>query len=177
MDPKEPGAQNPYRALLFKLTGVGVPRPRLKSAVNTWRKNQRDEIERAVRRVVLRDGTPRSQLATLRDSIARKIFETLPVEEQKQWGEFAKREHEVVLEIWKGVTTGEPSKEPADRQQYLIISSHPTQSDGSIPWQMYPIPRSIHPTHSGPRERGNRVACDTHDRRTRASARWSFEYY
>ena len=117
MDPKEPGAQNPYRALLHKLTGVGIQRPRLKSAVNTWRKTQWDNIEREVRRIVLIDGTPRSQLATLRDSIARKMFEALPVEEQKQWEEQAKEEHEAILEVWKDITTGEPSREPADRQQ------------------------------------------------------------
>lgn len=117
MDPKEPGAQNPYRALLHKLTGVGIQRPRLKSAVNTWRKTQRDNIEREVRRIVLIDGTPRSQLAKLRDSIARKMFEALPVEEQKRWEEQAKEEHEAILEVWKDTTTGEPSREPADRQQ------------------------------------------------------------
>ena len=117
MDPKEFEAQNPYRALLFKLTGVGLQRPRLKSVVNTWRKTQRDEIEREVRRTVLRDGTPRSQLAKTRDSIARKMFEALSVEEQKRWGELAKEEHEAALKIWKEATTGKPSKEPADRQQ------------------------------------------------------------
>jgi hypothetical protein len=117
MDPKEPGAQNPYRVLLHKLTGVGIQRPRLKSAVNTWRKDQRDDIEREVRCIVLIDGTPRSQLAKLRDSVARGIFEALPVEQQKQWAEQAKDEHEAALEIWKETTTGELSKEPADRQQ------------------------------------------------------------
>jgi len=66
----------------------------------------------------------------LQDSIACKIFETLPVEEQKQWAELAKEEHEAALEIWKEATTGELSKEPADRQQYVIISSYPTQFDG-----------------------------------------------
>lgn len=117
MDPKEPGAQNPYRALLHKLTGIGIQRPRLKSAVNTWHKTQQDDIEREVRRIVLIDGTPRSQLAKLRDSIARKMFEALSVEEQKRWGEQAKEEHEAILEVWKETTTGEPSREPADRQQ------------------------------------------------------------
>jgi hypothetical protein len=117
MASKESGAQNPYRALLYKLTGVGIQRPRLKSAVNTWRKDRRDDIEREVRRVVLIDGTPRSQLAKLRDSIARKLFETLPAEDQKKWAEQAKEEHEAAREIWKETTTGDPSKEPADRQQ------------------------------------------------------------
>ena len=65
MDPKEPGAQNPYHALLHKLTGVSIQCPHLKSAVNTWRKTQQDDIEREVRHIVLIDGTPCSQLAKL----------------------------------------------------------------------------------------------------------------
>jgi len=117
MDPKESRVQNPYCMLLHKLTGVGIQRPRLKSAVNTWRKSQRDDIEREVRRIVLRDGTPRSQLAKLRDSIAHKMFEGLPEEERTQWAEQAKEEHEAALEAWKEATTGEPSKEPTERQQ------------------------------------------------------------
>lgn len=117
MDPKESGAQDPYRALLFKLTGVGMQRPRLKSSVNTWRKSQREEIEREVRRVVLRDGTPRSQLAKVRDIIARKLFEALPAEEQKHWGDLAKEEHEAALERWKEDTTGKTSKDPVACQQ------------------------------------------------------------
>ena len=117
MEPKDSGAQNPYRALLFKLTGVGMQRPRLKSAVDTWRKTQRDDIEREVKRIVLRDATPRSQLAKLRATIARRIFDALPVEEQKNWAELAKEEHEAALARWKVETTSEPSKDPVDRQQ------------------------------------------------------------
>lgn len=117
MDPKESGAQNPYRALLFKLTGVGMQRPRLKSAVDTWRKTRRDEIEREVKRIVMKDGTPRSQLAKLRGTIARKIFEALPAEEKVQWAELAKEDHEAALERWKEDTSGEPSQDPIDRQQ------------------------------------------------------------
>ena len=117
MDPKESGAQNPYRALLFKLTGVGMQRPRLKSAVDTWRKTQREEIEQEVRRIVSREGTHRSQLAKLRATVARKKFEALPVGEQKHWADLAKAEHDTALERWKEDITREPSKDPIERQQ------------------------------------------------------------
>ena len=40
IDLKESGAQNPYRILLHKLTGTTIQKPRLKSAVNVWRKTQ-----------------------------------------------------------------------------------------------------------------------------------------
>jgi len=48
LDPKESGLQNPYRILLFKLTGVSIVCQRLRSPVNTWRKmgNNRDAIEK-----------------------------------------------------------------------------------------------------------------------------------
>jgi len=48
IDPKDSGLQNPYRILLFKLTGVGLVRPRLRSPVNTWRKihENREAIEK-----------------------------------------------------------------------------------------------------------------------------------
>lgn len=65
MDPKDPGAQNPYCTLLHKLTGVGIQHPHLKSAVNTWRKDQWEDIEHEVRCIVLIDATPCSQLAKL----------------------------------------------------------------------------------------------------------------
>jgi len=47
LDAKDSGLQNPYRVLLFKLTGVGLVRPRLRSSVNTWHKLKvnRDAIE------------------------------------------------------------------------------------------------------------------------------------
>ena len=117
MDPKDSGAHDPYRTLLFKLTGVGIQRPRLRSAVNTWRKTQRIAIEQEVKRVVTRDGTPRSQLAKLRDAIAHKMFGRLPAESQKYWQDQAKEEHEAALKRWKDDTTGKPSKDPVARQQ------------------------------------------------------------
>jgi len=52
MDPKESGAQNPYRLLLQKLTGTSTPKPCLRSAANVWRKTQRKEIDAEVKKIV-----------------------------------------------------------------------------------------------------------------------------
>ena len=48
IDPKDSGLRNPYRVLLFKLTGVGLVHPRARYPVNTWRKMKvnRDAIEK-----------------------------------------------------------------------------------------------------------------------------------
>ena len=162
MDPKDSGAQDPYRALLFKLTGVGIQRPRLRSAVNTWRKTQRIAIEHEVKRVVMRDGTPRSQLAKLRDAIARKMFERLPVESQKYWGDRAKEEHEAALKRWKDDT---PPKilSPANSKLFLLIY---TIFNNLILSQVYSIPFPIRATYPRPHKRGYRVARDFDDWRT-----------
>ena len=50
MDPKESGAQNPYRLLLHKLTGTLTPKPRLRSATNVWHKTQQKEIDAEVKK-------------------------------------------------------------------------------------------------------------------------------
>ena len=113
LDPKESGAHNPYRILLTKLTGASSQRPRLKSAVNVWRKTVRREIDAIVKAKQL----PHAQRAKHRDQTAREMFAKLTVEERAQWTEQAKEEHEEALEVWKGETSGEVSTTPEDRQR------------------------------------------------------------
>ena len=114
LDPKESGAQDPYRVLLHKLTGVSSQRPRLKSAVNVWRKTARVEIEANTKE---KGGIPRAQQAALRDKIAREMFAVLRKEEKDGWAEQAKEEHEEALKTWKCETEGSLSTAPEDRQR------------------------------------------------------------
>ena len=114
LDPKQSGAEDPYRILLHKLTGVSSQRPRLKSTVNVWRKTVRVEIEAIVKQ---KDGVSRSQMAKLRDQTAREMFANLSAEEKKEWAEQAKEEHEEALKFWKCETEGNPSTTPEDRQR------------------------------------------------------------
>jgi len=113
LDPKESGALNPYRLLLLKLTGGSSQRPRLKSAVNIWRKTARAEIDE----IVKQKEVPRAQLAKHRDQAAREMFAKLSAEEKEQWAEQAKEEHEEALKAWKQDTEGEVSMAPEDRQR------------------------------------------------------------
>jgi hypothetical protein len=114
LDPKDSGAQDPYRILLHKLTGVTYQRPRLKSTVNVWRKTARVEIEAILKQ---KEDVSRAQMAKVRDQIARDMFAELSVEEKGEWVERAKEEHEEALKTWKLETEGPPSTAPEDRQR------------------------------------------------------------
>lgn len=117
IDPKESGAQNPYRILLHKLTGTTIQKPRLKSAANVWRKTQRQEIDAAVKEITQRNNTPRNALAATRDKVARDMFSKLSQEEQAQWILQAKEEHDEALARWKQDNEAVCSTTPEDRQR------------------------------------------------------------
>lgn len=117
IDPKDSGAQNPYRMLLHKLTGTSTQKPRLKSATNVWRKTQRREIDAEVKEMAKNGDLPRSSLAAKRDKVARDMFERLPAEERAGWAEQAKEEHEAALATWKEENEGKCSTTPEDRQR------------------------------------------------------------
>ena len=114
LDPRESGAQNPYRSLLHKLTGTAIKKPRQKPPANIWRKTQRKEIDIEAKKLV---NTPRSQHAAIRDKLARDMFEQLPEDEKLQWIEQAKEEYEIAMARWKEDTEGKPSTRPEDRQK------------------------------------------------------------
>ena len=65
MDAKANGAHNPYRALLFKLTGQQFVRPRAKTACNVWRKTKRAEIEEKVKAIAAEKSIGHNGLAAL----------------------------------------------------------------------------------------------------------------
>lgn len=123
IDPMESGAQNPYRILLHKLTGTTIQKPRLKSAANVWRKTQRQEIDAEVKQIVQRNNTPRSALAATRDRVARDMFAKISKEEQQQWADQAKEEHEEAVARWKQDNEGDCSTTPEDRQRWSFSSS------------------------------------------------------
>ncbi|KAF8971656.1 hypothetical protein BDZ97DRAFT_1650694 [Flammula alnicola] len=99
LDPKETGAHNPYRALLYKLTGKESNRPRLKPPVN---------------------GIQRSGLASLREKIVRELFAKLPEDERRRWRQTATREHGEAEKAWKKEMESPPSTSPEDRQRCIM---------------------------------------------------------
>ena len=123
IDPRDSGTENPYRILLHKLTGTSIQKPRLKSAMNVWHKTQRREINAEVKEIAKRDAIPWSSLVATHDKVARDMFERLPAEEQAEWTEQAKEEHDVALTRWKAENEGKCSTTPADRQRYVWSSN------------------------------------------------------
>jgi hypothetical protein len=118
MDPKESGAHNPYRVLVHKLTGTTIQCPRRRTAVNVWRKTQRESIEQEVKCRAATIGTRLSGMAALRDKVAKEFYGNLDAEEKAQWEAQAKEDHEAAVTAWKSETEGKFSTEPADRQRY-----------------------------------------------------------
>jgi len=115
IDPKDSGKQNPYRALLFKLTGIGSVKPRLRSACNTWRKLtvNRDVIEVLAKA----QGATKKNGVTLRGRIANELFAELDAEMKEEWAALAVQEHEEGVANWKLAMTSPPSTLPVDRQK------------------------------------------------------------
>ncbi|KAF9470439.1 hypothetical protein BDN70DRAFT_939712 [Pholiota conissans] len=122
LNPKDSGAYNPYNALMVKLTGKEVSRPRLKTAANTWRKTKRDEIEAELKRRLGDDlKEKKERLVTESDKIAREMFKGLSDEEQRHWKGVAMDEHNEVLKEYKKELelANTPSTAPVDRQRCI----------------------------------------------------------
>ena len=119
LDPKDSRLCNPYRVLLHQLMGTSIQRPRMKSAINIWHRTEAPVIKAEVQCLMLVGGIPHSEVVTLRERVAKKIFLQLPEEERKGWGVQAKEEHEVAIENWRNEMQADPSEEPAARQKYV----------------------------------------------------------
>ncbi|PPQ88063.1 hypothetical protein CVT26_007993, partial [Gymnopilus dilepis] len=120
VDPKTSGAHNPYRALLFKLTGQQFVRPRAKTACNVWRKTKRAEIEEKVKAKAIETSIGRKGLAALRDRIAKDMFNQLPAEERRRWVIVADQESRKALTIWENEVNSPASTAPEDRQRCIL---------------------------------------------------------
>lgn len=59
----------------------------------------------------------RSMSASVREQVAKKMFEKLSAEEQNEWVMQAKEEHQEAVKEWKDEKTKSPSTSPADRQR------------------------------------------------------------
>ncbi|KAF9053244.1 hypothetical protein BJ165DRAFT_1523956 [Panaeolus papilionaceus] len=120
IDPKESGAENPYYALLCKLTGVSVGRPAKLPAANYWRKTALSEIntelEERVKRVQV---NRRSGLAGLRSTVTKDLFNQLPEAEREEWFQISKQDHSAKVAEWEERVKSGPSVDPQDRQRCI----------------------------------------------------------
>ncbi|KAF9553007.1 hypothetical protein CPC08DRAFT_767853 [Agrocybe pediades] len=124
LDPKDSGLHNPYHTLFYKLTGRAVNRPRRKPAINVWRRAHNQEIEDATKVEVLKRGAKKSEVASLREKAARKLYDKLSSEEQMTFEQQARDEYDVDLARWKEDMDGPLSQSPESRQQYVHTGSH-----------------------------------------------------
>jgi hypothetical protein len=120
LDPKDSGLSNPYRVLLHRITGTSIQRPRMRSAMNVWRRTEAPVIEAEVRRLVLEGGISRPMVAKLREGVAKEMFLQLNEDEREGWKAKAKEEHETAIENWTNETQADPSEDPAARQRYVL---------------------------------------------------------
>lgn len=124
LDPTQSGAHNPFRILLARLLGnTQLDRPRLKTAVNVWRKTRRADIEEEAQRLVverLANGGKKKKdgLIAARDSVARQMFAELSEEDRNFWKQEAKAEHDAALKRWANEMNGPIPTDPASRQRY-----------------------------------------------------------
>ena len=107
---------NPYHRILCQLTGTKAKPPRLGTAVNLWRISHRAEIEaETTRSAVGKDR--RTDLAPIRERVAKRLFDALDLEDRNYWTSMAQEDHKAAMEQWKKETTQTPSTNPADRQR------------------------------------------------------------
>ncbi|KAJ3502939.1 hypothetical protein NLJ89_g8658 [Agrocybe chaxingu] len=120
INPKDTGADNPYRVLLHKLTGKGLTKPRQKSGPNTWRKTHTMEIELETRRRAMQQGVNVKRLAGIREGVAKEMFAALDPFERDEWLERTKEEHDEAIKKWESDVNGPLSTAPEDRQQCIL---------------------------------------------------------
>jgi len=122
LDPKESGAQNPYRILLLNLAGMSsTTKPRLRTACNTWRKTQRKAINNKL--LQRYGGLPYKKQVAARDKIAKEMYDKLSDVEKEGWEDQAKMDHAEAMAKWKEIVEGEISPSNADRQRYVFLIS------------------------------------------------------
>lgn len=118
------GAFNPYRALLCKLLGRQTDRPRLKTAVNVWRKPRRDRIKFEAQKIAdstRRKGKKREAMISIRDRVARSMFGKLPETERHFWKQEAASEHDIAMKAWLEEIDSPVPSDPAARQRYVLV--------------------------------------------------------
>ena len=117
VDPRDTGEQNPYRALLFKLTKKNYKPPRQKTPVNHWRVGHRDRINTIAHEFIHQP----KDAAAIRDRVARAEFNKLSEVEQEDWVQHSKNCYAAAMAQYKQDIEGPVSTLPEDRQRYVVV--------------------------------------------------------
>jgi hypothetical protein len=109
---------NLYHLILCQLTGTKPKAPCLSSATNVWRRSNRKEIEAETSCEAERlNKNQKSDVASIRERVAKRLFEALSAEERDEWTSMAKEEHTEAMQKWIKELDQSPSTHPADRQR------------------------------------------------------------
>ncbi|PPQ84465.1 hypothetical protein CVT26_007395 [Gymnopilus dilepis] len=108
-----------FNNLINQLSGKEAGRPRKKTAVNVWRKTQRENIETKVKNLAESKGISKDRWAALRDKIARELFSQLSKETQDKWKAQAEEETKLAVEEYERSLKADPSTKPEDRQRAI----------------------------------------------------------
>ena len=108
-------------ALMAKLTGTSVQKPRLRTAFNLWGPANRCFVDPIFQDRVREGAVPASGHAALRSAIYKELFNELPEEERQEWVKKAEREHQEALTKVNQALKAGASDEPADRQRYNYL--------------------------------------------------------
>lgn len=124
LDPKSSNDNNPFGAVIAALTGQELfPRPRLKTAVNTWCKTDVIEINKVVQQTVVAEKTPPGKTVAVWNRVAKQLFNLLKPEEKKYWEKKAKENHEAALAEWKASRDKKIGTSPEARQKCVPMAS------------------------------------------------------
>ncbi|PPQ85572.1 hypothetical protein CVT26_010356, partial [Gymnopilus dilepis] len=115
----DPRSDPCFSNLVNQLSGKEAGRPRKKTAVNVWRKTQRDNIEVKVKNLAESKGVSKGHWAALRDKVARDLFGQLPTETQEKWKKQAEEETKFAIEEYERSLKADPSTKAEDRQRSI----------------------------------------------------------
>jgi len=117
INPRDTGEQNPYCALLFKLTQKNYKPPCQKTPVNLWHVTHCDEINAIANLTAHR----REEAVSVRDRIARNEFKKLLLEEREEWIQHSKESHATAMAQYMQDINGPVLTLPEDRQWYVVV--------------------------------------------------------
>lgn len=105
-------------ALMAKLTGVSIRKPRQKTPYNLWGPQNRCFVDPVFNERVSEGNIPAKQHAALRSAIYKELFEELPEDEQNEWIELSAQQHKEAVKKIDRALKGGPSTLPEDRQRF-----------------------------------------------------------
>ena len=129
----ESGVDNPLKVLLFKITGVGIAKPRRKMASSYFSKHNYDTLIKPAVDAECAMETNKKLCVRIRARHISEMYDALDNADKQQYIEESFEQHNLAVEQWKNARTGPVSQDPADRQRYvcrlLSYSENPKLTD------------------------------------------------